>query len=80
MLKILDKVMGPVEGVTLALDFANNGKATLDLMQPWDIVVLAAGGLHQQGYSTRLAHFQQKACHGLDPGCSCGFVPENALN
>ncbi len=25
-----------------------------------------------------LAHFQQKACPGLDPGCSRGFVPENA--
>ena len=25
-----------------------------------------------------LAHFQQKACPGLDPGCSRGFVSENA--
>lgn len=60
MLKILDGVMGPVEGVTLALDFANNGMGS------------QTGTIK----TDTLAHSQQTACPGLDPGCICGLCPK----
>jgi hypothetical protein len=62
----------PREGVTLALDFPNKGKATLELFRQLDQIVLAAGGrlypakdarmspeLFRSGYQAVLGKFEK---------------------
>ncbi|QOG07126.1 FAD-binding oxidoreductase [Aureimonas sp. OT7] len=71
----------PMEGVTLALDFANHGPATLHLMAQLDEIVLASGGrlypakdgrmparVFQSGYS-RWREFARF----VDPGADSNF-------
>ncbi|MDJ0654286.1 MAG: FAD-binding oxidoreductase [Xanthomonadales bacterium] len=71
----------PMPGVTLALDFANQGQRTLDLMDSLDQLTHAAGGRVNPSKDARMsaAHFQQaypgwKQLQGLaDPGLSSSF-------
>ena len=68
-------------GVTLALDFPNNGAATLDLLERLDDVVMAAGGAVYPAKDARLKgeRFRQyfpnweKMLDYLDPRFSSGF-------